>query len=260
MADSLDGEPSEADHAETDDSPRGAILRQVLSISLAVSPFGVAFGVAARQAGLSVIEAMGFSLLVFTGGAQFAAISVLRDAGPDAPLVVTVAAAVGAALLLNLRTLAFGVVMAPALKGSLGFRAFASFFMIDETTAVGSAQADRRWQRYGYLVCGVILFIFWNTSTLLGASVLGGAGSVIETYGFDATIPASFLALLWPRLHDPRQRLIAIVGGIIAVAGAPVLPPGMPIIAAGAAVVLVRPWRTPDAAPEPSAEPEGEPS
>lgn len=226
-------------------SPRGAILRQILSISLAVSPFGVAFGVAARQAGLSVIEAVGFSLLVFTGSAQFAAVSVLSDAGPNAPVVATVAAAVGAAMLLNLRTLAFGVVMAPALKGPIWFRALASFFLIDETTAVATSQTDPRWQRYGYLACGAILFTFWNTATLLGASVLGGAESVIETYGFDATIPASFLALVWPRLSDGRQRLLAVVGGLIAVAGAPVLPPGLPIIAAGAAVLLVKPWQSP---------------
>ncbi len=220
-----------------DPSPRGAIVRQALSISLAIVPFGVAFGVASDQAGLRLIEAVGFSALVFTGSAQFAAVSVLADGG-------TVAAAVVSGLLLNLRSLAFGIVMAPALRGPIWWRALASQLMIDESMAVASAQKERRWQRYGFLAGGLGVFVFWNASTLLGASVLGGADDLIETAGIDATIPAAFLALLWPRLVDRTQRLVALVGAGIALATAPFLPPGLPIIAAAGAVLLAKPWRT----------------
>ena len=117
---------------------------------------------------MSVLEAVGFSTLVFTGSAQFAAASVLADGG-------TVATAVVSGLLLNLRSLAFGLVMAPALRGPLWWRALVSQLMIDETTAVGSAQSERRWQRYGYLVSGVVLFTMWNLSTLAGVTILGEA-------------------------------------------------------------------------------------
>ena len=198
-------------------------------------PFGVAFGVASDQGGLRVIEAVGFSALVFSGSAQFAAVSVLSDGG-------TVAAAVISGLLLNLRSLAFGLVMAPALHGPRWWRAVAAQLMIDETTAVGSAQREVRWQRYGYLVTGVTLFTLWNLSTLLGVSVLGSADELIDRAGIDATIPAAFLALLWPRLRDQRQRQISVLGALTAFALAPVVPPGVPIIAAALAVVVARPW------------------
>ncbi len=215
---------------------RAAIWRQSLSVAFAVVPFGAAFGVVVRQGDMSVLDAIGFSTLVFSGSAQFAAASVLADGG-------TVATAVVSGLLLNLRSLAFGLVMAPALRGPLWWRALASQLMIDETTAVGSAQNQRRWQRYGYLVSGLVLFTVWNLSTVLGATVLGEAESLITTAGIDATIPAVFLALLWPRLDDPDHRLIALVGAAIAVAVAPVVPAGMPVILAGLAVVVLRPWR-----------------
>lgn len=215
---------------------RAAIWRQSLSIALAVVPFGAAFGVVVRQGDMSVFDAVGFSTLVFTGSAQFAAASVLADGG-------TVATAVVSGLLLNLRSLAFGLVMAPALRGPLWWRALASQLMIDETTAVGSAQKDRRWQRYGYLVSGLVLFTMWNLSTLAGATILGEAGSLITTAGIDATIPAAFLALLWPRLANPEHRLIAVIGAGIAVLLAPVVPAGMPVILAGLAVLALRPWR-----------------
>lgn len=219
-----------------DQQTRRRILRQAVSISLAVTPFGVAFGVVCSEAGLSLLEAMGFSTLVFTGSAQFAAVSVLAEGG-------TVPAAVVAGLLLNLRCLAFGVVMAPSLQGSFPWRMAVSQLMIDESTAVGSVQTGHRWRRYGFLAGGLGVFFTWNLSTALGVVLLGDASDLIQTAGIDATIPAAFLALLWPRLADRRQRAIAVLGAAIALLVAPVVPPGLPILAAALAVVVVKPWR-----------------
>ncbi len=226
--------------------PRSTITRQAASICLAVIPFGVAFGVAVRQAGLSALDAAGFSALVFTGSAQFAAVTVLADGG-------TVAAAVIPGLLLNLRSLAFGLVMAPALQGSLRWRALVSQLMIDETTAVASAQTERRWQRYAFVLTGIMLFTVWNLATLAGATLLGEADDLIRTLGIDATIPAAFLALVWPRLADPTQRLVAAVGVGIALVSAPMLPAGVPVILAAGAAVVARPWRDPRPVPAPEA-------
>lgn len=223
-------------------NPRPALLRQAGSIALAVGPFGIAFGVVAADSGLSLLEAIGFSTLVFTGGAQFAAVSVLGDGG-------TATAAVAAGLLLNFRLLAFGVVLAPALGGPIWRRAVAAQLMIDESAAVAAGQTEPRWQRFGYLAVGLAVFVTWNATTILGASVLGGAEELIDRAGIDATIPAVFLALVWPRLADGQQRLLALAGAAIALLSAPVLPPGMPIVAAALATVLARPWRTPEAAP-----------
>ena len=121
---------------------RPTIRRQAIAISLGVVPFGLAFGVAADEAGLSTFEAAGFSVLVFTGSAQFAAVTVLGDNG-------TVVAAVLAGLLLNLRSLAFGMAMAPALRGSLWWRALVAQLMIDEAAAVGTVHDDPALRRYG---------------------------------------------------------------------------------------------------------------
>jgi predicted branched-subunit amino acid permease len=199
-----------------------------------VAPFGVAFGVACRRAGLSSWDALGFSTLVFTGSAQFAAVSVLDDGG-------SAAAAVVAGLLLNLRSLAFGISLAPALDGPRWKRALWSQLMIDESAAVASAQPDRRRQRTGYLVTGIGVFVAWNAATVLGASILSGTGSLVTTLGIDATIPAAFLALLWPRLGDARTRGAAALGGLIAFLLVPVAPAGIPVVAAGVAAVAVRP-------------------
>ncbi len=225
--------PSEADAAV-----RNRILRQAASISLAVSPFALAFGILCAEAGFRLIEAIGFSSIIFGGSSQFASALVLADGG-------TVVAAVLAGALLALRSLAFGVVMAPALRGPLWWRALASQLMIDESLAVGTAQTELRWRRFGYLAGGIGVFVLWNLFTVLGFTILGGAGDLVTDLGIDATIPAAFLALLWPRLIDPRQRLIAAAGAVVAIAGAPLLPPGIPIVLAATAVALLRPWQEP---------------
>jgi predicted branched-subunit amino acid permease len=198
-------------------------------------PFGVAFGVAASDAGLEVWQASAYSLLVFAGSAQLAAVDVIGDGG-------AALAAVVAGVLLNLRCLAFGVVMAPSLGGPWWRRALWSQWMIDETTAVASAQTDAYWRRYGYLVTGAALFTTWNVSTLFGASVFASAGNVIVDWGIDATVPAAFLALLWPRLRPIDQRVTAIVGALIALALVPIAPAGVPVPAAGLAAIAG--WRT----------------
>lgn len=195
----------------------------------------MAFGIAASEAGLAVWQTSAFSLLVFTGSAQFAAVGVLGDGG-------AVAAAITAGLLLNLRSLAFGVIMAPALRGSLGRRALWSQLMIDESTAIGSARTDPDLRRYGFLWCGAATFLVWNLTTLLGATALPSADDLVTDWGIDAAIPAVFLALLWPRLSDSAQWRCAAAGALLAMALAPVAPPGVPIVAA--ALGAAAGWRT----------------
>ena len=217
------------------DAQRRSIRAQAISIGLAISPFGLAFGALCAESGVGVWEALGFSSLVFGGSSQFAAVSVLADEG-------TVIAAVTAGLLLNLRSLAFGVSMAPSLKGSLLWRAGVSQLMIDESTAIGSSQSTYELRRYGYLWGGLSVFVLWNATTLIGVSVLSEAESLITDLGIDATIPAAFLGLIWNKLENAKHRVVALIGAITALILIPITPAGIPVIAAASAIIWVRPW------------------
>lgn len=212
-------------------SPRAAVHRQAASLALALVPFGIAFGIECRRAGISTAGAVGFSSLVFTGGTQFAAVSTLASGGG-------VLAAVTAGLLLALRSLAYGVTMAPDLDGPRTRRLLLAHLMIDESVAVATSQHERRWRRYGYVVTGVSVFVVWNLSTFLGGVALGDTAGLVQDLGLDATVPAAFLALLWPRLRTADARVLAVAGAAIAIALVPVAPAGVPIIAAASAVVL----------------------
>ena len=210
---------------EVDDAAiRRTIHRQAASIVAAVAPFGIVFGAAAATAGLTLLQAIGYSAFVFGGSSQFAAVEILGDGG-------SIASAAAAGLLLNIRSLAFGVIMAPALFGAWWQRAAMSQLMIDESTAVGAAQHEQRWRRYGYLVAGVGVFVVWNLTTIVGHVAFAGAGDLITELGLDAAGPAAFLALLWPRLASAPQRRTAIAGACVALVLIPFAPPGVPILA-----------------------------
>lgn len=222
-----------ADATDTSPGTRRRLRRLAMSITAAVAPFGIVFGAAASTAGLSLWEAMGYSLFVFGGSSQFAAVEILGDGG-------SVVSAAVAGLLLNVRSLAFGVIMAPALRGSLWSRAWMSQLMIDESTAVGTASDDLASRRYGYLAGGISVFVVWNLTTIVGHVLFSGAGDLITDLGLDVAGPAAFLALLWPRLADRRQLVVAVAGAVIAICLVPFAAPGIPILASMVGVAAAR--------------------
>jgi 4-azaleucine resistance transporter AzlC len=204
--------------------------RAAAPIAIAVVAFGASFGILARDAGMGVVAPIVMSVTTFAGSAQFAVASVLESGG-------AVAAAIVAAVLLNLRYLAIGVSVAPALRGAAGRRVAEAQLAVDESWAV--AQRDGRVDRGRLLGAGCVLMASWLTGTVagtLGGSALGDPAD----YGLDAMFPALFLALLVGQLDGRRGRAAAVAGALIALALTPVAPPGLPIVAAalGAAVAL----------------------
>jgi 4-azaleucine resistance transporter AzlC len=213
----------------------GAVLptpvrRAVWVLGLAISVFGMSFGVLATTAGLTVPQAVVMSLLVFTGASQFAAVSVVEAGG-------SMGSALGSALLLAARNAAYGVAMAPTLgKLPLAKRLLGAQVVIDETTAMATAQPEGRVRERTFWATGLSVFAFWNAGTLLGA-LAGDAIGDPEALGLDAAFPAGFVVLAVPHLRRREGRVAAAAGALIALALIPLAPAGLPIIAASLGVV-----------------------
>jgi predicted branched-subunit amino acid permease len=226
------------------DPDRAAVLRQALSIGVATGAYGISFGALAVAGGLTIPQACVLSLVMFTGGSQFAFVGVVAAAG-------TTGAAVATATLLGARNGFYGLQMARILRPRGWRRLLTAHVTIDETTAVGSTQAavhpDRPdLARAGFWATALAVFTLWNAATLLGA-VVGNALGDPRRYGLDAAAAGAFLALLWPRLATGRTRLVAASAVVVAAVLVPLLPPGMPVLAA-AVVAVVGGWREPIAA------------
>lgn len=214
-----------------------AVIRDSLSISIAVGAYGAAFGVASVAAGLSVLQTCALSLLLFSGASQFAVAGVIGAGG-------SALSAIAASGLLALRNGFYGARMAPLLKVRGIKRILASQITIDESTAIALAHENESAAnaRKGFWLTGAGIYFFWNLATLIGALGANALGDPAQ-WGLDATIPAAFLGLLWPRLQSSLSKFVAISAVALALILTPILTPGIPIIAC-VLIPLVAGWRT----------------
>jgi predicted branched-subunit amino acid permease len=221
-----------AERAIADAESRRA-WRQGLSVAVATSAYGISFGALGVAAGLDIWQTCVMSLVMFTGGSQFAFVGVIAAGGlPAAP------AAIASASLLGVRNIAYGMRMSPVIGTGFWRRAAAAQFTIDESTAVSLAQTSSRARTLGFWVTGIAIYVGWNLSTLAGA-LLGDVLGDPRAYGLDAAAAAAFLALLWPRLRHRQPIAVGIAAAVVATMLTPSMMPGIPVIVAAAVAVLV---------------------
>ena len=191
--------------------------------------FGVVFGLTARGAGFSLVEAVAFSTIVFAGASQFAAAGMVA-AGFGWPAIVLLTG------LVNARHALYAAALAPWLRGQpRRERAAMAHVLTDEAFALSLVHfrrlgfADRR----GYWLAAIGgVFIPWNVATLVG--YLGG--QVIpdpSVVGLDIVFPAA-MAGLAVGLATGRREAVALAAGVaIAVAVGLLVDPRVGVVAGG---------------------------
>lgn len=196
---------------------RGSFLegvRAVAPVLVGVAPFGLVAGAAAVRVGLSGLQAVGLSVVIFAGASQLAAIELL---GRDAPLAVVVATA----LVINLRMTMYSASIAPYLQDlATRWRASLAYVLTDQAYALSVTRymadepVDRRWY---YLGVAVPLWFVWQVCTVAG--VIVGA-QVPDSLPLEFAVPLTFLALLVPAISDAPSAAAAAVAASVAVVGA----------------------------------------
>jgi predicted branched-subunit amino acid permease len=203
-------------------------MRAALPFVLPSFALAVSFGVLARSLGWGPVAPIVFSLVAFSGSAQFAAAGVLGAGGGVVP-------AVGSAVLVNARFLLMGVAVAPSLIGGRLRRAAEGQAVIDASWAL--AQDSGRLDRERMLGATLPQWAGWQLGTVVGA--LGGESlGDPEALGLDVLFPVFFLALLLPELREPRARLVAALAVPVTLVLIPLAPAGLPVLAAGALALL----------------------
>lgn len=208
-------------------------MRAGLPLVLPTLLGGVSFGVLAQPVMGSVAPVV-MSLIVFSGAAQFAALTVLTAGGGAV-------AAIAAGMLMNGRWLPMGLAVGPFLTGGPLKRAAQSLALVDASFAL-SSRGDGTYDR-GVLVGATIPQAgAWVGGTLIGViagPVLGNPASL----GLDAMFPAFFAVLLAAEARGRLPWTAAATGGAIALALTPFAPPGVPVLAAAAAALIGLRWR-----------------
>lgn len=182
-------------------------------------PAAVAFGVAARGAGLSTAETVVMSLVVYSGASQFAIVGLV--AAGASWLVMA-----GTALVLGARHMLYGPALAPRLRLGAGWSrpALAAFGITDEVFAVASERLARGPEGLGWLLgLEAGAYVSWALGSWLGAAAGTAAVDALPllapALGF--ALPALFVALLvaMTRPAEAGQgRRGAVIGATLAAA------------------------------------------
>jgi predicted branched-subunit amino acid permease len=208
---------------------RSAVLRQAAAVGIPTGFYGISIGALATAAGLGFWPTMALSLVLFSGGSQFAFVGVVASGG-GLPV------AVATSTLLGLRNGFYAMQVARWLDVRGVRRLAAAHLTIDESTAVGLAQPEPAGRRLAFWVTGATVFVGWNAMTAVGA-VIGDSLGDPKSYGLDAMASAAFVALLWPRLRAREPRVVAVFAAVVALVCLPWLPAGLPVLAAAGVAV-----------------------
>lgn len=224
-------------------------VRVGLSVAIATGLYGLSFGALSVAAGLDVLQTVALSLLLFSGGSQFAFIGVVAGGGSGI-------SAMSAAALLGIRNGVYGMQLNVLLRPSRWRKLVMAHLTIDESAATASGQRNPDEQRRGFWAAGIGVFVLWNLFTLVGALV-GNAMGDPARWGLDGAAVAAFLGLLWPRIRSREPAAIAVVCAMVTLIAVPFVPSGVPILIAAvvAAVLGLSGFGPPNEGLEPDVEP-----
>lgn len=236
-------------------------LRASVPIALPVAAIGMSFGLLAAPL-LGSLPSIMMSAIVWSGTAQFAALSILTSGGGTA-------LAASAGLLANTRFLPMGFAIAPSMEGGPLRRLLTGAVLADASFVIGH-RGGGRFDISAIAWAAPLQYLPWIGGTIVGVVGADAIGDPAR-WGLDVLFPVFYLSLLLPdlfperfqggsrrtrgRAHSPsrhrsaapqnlRPIIVAAFAAAITLALTPVAPPGVPVlVAAVAALIGLRPPR-----------------
>ncbi len=186
-------------------------IKDCISVSLAGGIFGFVFGVLAHAKGLSLLQTLAMSALVYAGAAQMVAISMWSTQHLPTLFITSTA------FIICLRFILMGMTLRQHLQNLPKLLVYPSLhILIDENWALTIVQAQKHQPTNKYLYwyfigSGILFYLTWQVCSVLGNHF---ASYIVNPhrYGFDFAFPAIFLALLvslWRGKHDIVPWLVA---------------------------------------------------
>lgn len=202
-------------------------MRRLFPFGLFVIPFGVAYGIAATEAGMTPLQATVMSAFVFTAIAQFAALDFAGQSGAFLSMGLV-------ALALSGRHIIMGAALSRAVNQVPPLKRFATLALLNDANFADtqSRRAVEGVDVGALFGGGLILWFIWWISTALGAY----GGDIIgdtKAYGFHVVMSCFFAGTVASMLRPSFRMLPAVIAAIItAVLTEPYLPTGWNIILA----------------------------
>lgn len=188
-------------------------VRKVSVLMPGIVVFAVAFGAAAAARGLSLLEAVLMSALVYAGVAQLVAMELWRPEWTWGAIagVAAVTATVNARMVLQGASLQPWFAPYPKALNALHL-----FFFTDANWLIGTRYHAEGGRDLGVLVgAGFVLWLVWILATVPGY-LLGALVADPRQYGIDLVMPIFFAAMVVPLWRGRRAALPWVIAGIVA--------------------------------------------
>lgn len=218
---------------------RGA--QRLLPVSVFVFPFGVAFGAAGIQAGMSVDQALVMSIFVFAGASQFAILDLWHTPLPLFSLALVV-------LAVNARHFIMGAALAPYVNRLPARHWLASLVLLSDANFADSYRMMKAGERdAGHILGGgLMMWVIWSLATAVGVFA-GALLGDLQRFGVDVVMAAFFGSLTLGMVPNLRAAIPVAVACAVAVFTLPILPTGWNIVLAalaGGAVGAIDPQKS----------------
>ncbi|WP_166361299.1 AzlC family ABC transporter permease [Pseudomonas akapageensis] len=190
-------------------------VRDSTAMAVGIIPFGLIFGTLAGAAHLSLWQAVGMSLFVYAGSAQFIVISLFGAGASTLVILLTT-------FIVNLRHVLYSATLQPHVSQlPQRWRVLLAFWLTDETFAVVQRfylfHGDKPLAHWYWLGVTTSLYLCWVSSSLVGV-LFGQAVPDLASWGLEFAMLATFIGIVVPLLRNFPQIAAALVAGAVALA------------------------------------------
>lgn len=199
-------------------------IKSGLPICIGYLPIAMAFGLLAKDAGLSITQGTFMSLLVYAEASQFVGVSMLALNMSWIQIVLTT-------FILNFRHFLMSASLSQKLVNVKPFwLCLIAFGITDESFAVASTQNKKTLSPF-YMI-GLIFsaYLAWVLGTVLGFIIAGALPEVIQS-SMGIALYAMFIGLLIPSVKKSHSiGFVALLGAIFNILLSQFITPGWSLV------------------------------
>jgi predicted branched-subunit amino acid permease len=189
-------------------------VRDELPLMFGVIPFGLVFGVIGTESGLTSLQTILLSSILFGGASQVVFAQLWAGGVPAFILGSSVC-------VINIRHVLYSASVASYLQHlSLGWRLLLGYLLTDEAYAVSirrfTGGCSGKFQHFHLLGSGSLLWASWQTSTIAGVVV---GETIPRSWSLTFAIPLTFIAIIAPIMRTRAEIAAAISAGSLAIVG-----------------------------------------
>ena len=191
-------------------------VRDEVPLIFGVAPFGLVFGVLGIESGLTPLQTIMLSSILFGGASQIVFVQ-LWAAGVPALIVG------GSVCVINLRHVLYSASVAAYLRPlPLRWRILLGYLLTDEAYAISIKRFRHEPpgpnQHFHLLGSGLLLWTSWQFATIFGVLV---GGTIPESWSLSFAIPLTFIAVVAPILKTRADLAAVITAASISIIGQP---------------------------------------